>query len=448
MTDSADVRKIVLDILMEISKSDSMSHLVISDALTKYQYLDKNKRKFISRTTLGTVEKRIELDYIINSFSKIKVKKMKPLIRNLLEMSVYQIKYMDSVPDSAICNEAVKIAESRHFSGLKGFVNGVLRNIARNIDKIEYPQKEDDKIKYYSVKYSVPEWLIQMWLNMYGEKMLDDILNGFTKENKTYIRCNTDKISPEKLQEKLQKEDITVKAVKDIPYAFLIEGYDYISDIKEFEEGLFQVQDLSSMIAGQIAAFDDDDYIIDMCAAPGGKSINAALLMKNGYVDARDISYAKVNKILDNIHRLGIEKIKVQVSDATVFDEESCEKADVLIADVPCSGLGIIGRKPDIRYNVTPQKIDSLVILQRKILDNAVKYVKPGGYLVYSTCTINKKENEENVKWLCDNYDYELVKQDDIFYKYSVSDVDGCIQLIPGMNDTDGFFIAKLKRTL
>lgn len=446
ITDSVDIRKVVLDILMEAEESDSMCHLIIADALTKYQYLEKTKRKFISKVALGTVEKRIELDYIIDSFSKTKVKKMKPLIRNLLEMSVYQIKYMDSIPDSAVCNEAVKIAKSRHFAGLSGFVNGVLRNIARNIDKLEYPEKKDNIEKYYSVKYSMPEWIVKMWLGMYTQDTVSDILEGFSCQNKTYIRCNTGKVTPKELKSNLEKQNITVKSVSNIPYAFLIENYDYINDIRAFEDGQFQIQDVSSMIAGQIAKPKDGDYIIDMCAAPGGKSINAALLMNGGCVDARDISHSKVDKILENTKRLGIEKIIAKVSDATIFDEKSKNKADVLIADVPCSGLGIIGRKPDIKYNVSPVKIDSLIKLQRQILSNAVEYVKPGGYLVYSTCTINKMENEKNVLWLCENYPFELVKDDSVFYEYSASETDGCIQLIPGKHETDGFFIAKLRK--
>ena len=182
MTDSVNLRAVVLDILMEINEKGEFSHLLINNALTKYQYLDKNKRAFISRLSLGTIENRIELDYIIDQFSKTPVRKMKPLIRNICEMSVYQIIYMDNIPDSAVCNEAVKLATKRGFTGLKGFVNGVLRNIARNKDNITYPDRNKDIEQYLSVKYSMPLWIVKMWHSQLGIDKTEKILAGFKQE--------------------------------------------------------------------------------------------------------------------------------------------------------------------------------------------------------------------------------------------------------------------------
>ena len=222
MTDSVNLRAVVLDILMEINEKGEFSHLLINNALTKYQYLDKNKRAFISRLSLGTIENRIELDYIIDQFSKTPVRKMKPLIRNICEMSVYQIIYMDNIPDSAVCNEAVKLAAKRGFTGLKGFVNGVLRNIARNKDNITYPDRNKDIEQYLSVKYSMPLWIVKMWYSQLGIDKTEKILAGFKQEKKTYVRCNTAKAPVEEIKRILSQENVSVADVEGIPYALEI----------------------------------------------------------------------------------------------------------------------------------------------------------------------------------------------------------------------------------
>lgn len=435
MTDSVNLRAIVLDILMEVNEKGEFSHLLINNALTKFQYLDKNKRSFITRVTLGTIENKIELDYIIDQFSKTPVRKMKPLIRNLCEMSVYQIMYMNNIPDSAVCNEAVKIATKRGFAGLKGFVNGVLRNISRNKDSITYPDSSTNINEYLSIKYSMPLWIIQMWTEQLGMDKTKQVLEGFRQNKKTYIRCNTLKASVEDIISALKKENVSVNRVADIPYALEIEDYDHITALKSFNDGLYQIQDISSIMAGYLTGFNEGDTVIDVCAAPGGKSINAGISVGNsGKVYSRDISDYKAGLIEDNVKRLGIDNIIVQVHDALEKDDSMAGKADVVIADLPCSGLGIIGRKPDIKYNTDKDKLDSLVKLQRKILSVVYDYVKPGGVLMYSTCTINSEENEANADWICDTFGYEKEE-----YRQMLPDIEG---------KTDGFFVAKLRRKM
>ena len=430
-----NIRAIVLDILVELEKPDTYSHVVIGNALAKYQYLEKKERSFITRLAQGTIEKRIELDYVIDQFSKTPVSRQKALIRNLLEMSVYQLKYMDKVPASAVCNEAVKLAVKRGFGTLKGFVNGVLRNIARNIENIQYPSMDEDIFQWMSVTYSFPVWLLQLWHKTYTIEKIEQILKGFGKEKTTYIRCNTAKVTPEILKQHLISQGITVNEISDMPeldYALEIKNYDYLGDIKAFADGEFQVQDISSMLAGEGGIIQERDTVIDVCAAPGGKSINAALKAVHGHVEARDISDFKVSYIEENIRRLGIGNISCKVWDAAVLDESAVQKADVVIADLPCSGLGIIGRKPDIKYHVSQEKLDALVLLQRNILSAVWAYVKPGGYLIYSTCTIHEAENMENVNWFCSHFPFEPVQEP--------------LQLMPDDKHTDGFFIARLQR--
>ena len=237
-------REVVLEILMEITENGAYSHKILGDVLSKYQYLEKRERAFITRVVEGTLEHMIEIDYILNQIYKTKVKKMKPVIRNLLRSSVYQLKYMDSVPDHAVCSEAVKLAVRKGFSGLRGYVNGVLRNVVRKMDEIEYP-KED--VQRLSVKYSVPEWILSLWKKEYGEEITEKMAADFQKEKPITIRCCMNRVTPEVLKEKLEAEGPKVEAHPYLPYAFYLSDYDYLEGLESFQEGLFAVQDISSM---------------------------------------------------------------------------------------------------------------------------------------------------------------------------------------------------------
>ena len=436
-------RELVLGILMEVTRDGEYSHIALRNVLSKYQYLDKKERAFITRVTEGTLERMIELDYIINQFSKVKVNKMKPVIRNILRMAVYQLKYMDSIPNSAVCNEAVKLATKKGFSSLKGFVNGVLRNIERNLDTITYP---DD----LSIKYSMPEWILNQWKEVYDDKTIETMLKAFLEDKPTTIRCNTSVCTVDELMEKLEKEGVHVEKHPYLPYALWISSYNYLAELQSFQDGDFYVQDISSMLVSHIAQPKEGDYVIDVCAAPGGKSLHMAEMLRGtGHVEARDLTDYKVNLIWENIQRSGMKNMEAVRFDATVLDEESIEKADVVVADLPCSGLGVLGKKTDLKYKMTEKTQEDLVVLQRDILSKVKNYVKPEGTLIYSTCTIHKKENMDNVHWfLQENADFELVSIKDLLCEELKKDVveEGCLQFLPGVHESDGFFIAKFKR--
>ncbi|MDD6442053.1 MAG: 16S rRNA (cytosine(967)-C(5))-methyltransferase RsmB [bacterium] len=430
MIKEMNVRELALEVLLEIEKGEK-SHLILRSVLEKYQYLTKQERAFLTRVTEGTVERRLELDYIINQYSKVKVKKMKPVIRNLLRLAVYQMKYMDNVPDSAACNEAVKLAVKRGFGNLRGFVNGVLRNIARNLDHIEYPEKEQT-IPYLSVMYSMPEWIVKMWVSDYGREKTEEILQNFYIERPTTIRINENQISKMALIDKLEREGVKVEEHPFLQSALLISNYDYLGALDSFLEGDFQVQDAASIQVAESAGIKEDDYIIDVCAAPGGKALHAAQILNGtGFVEARDLTEYKVSLIRENIWRMGFTNIEAVQQDATIYDEASEAKADVIIADLPCSGLGVLAKKTDLKYKMTPETEKEVAELQRQILKTVHRYVKPGGTLIYSTCTICKSENEENAKWFVENHpQFELRWEKQIF---------------PG-RETDGFYIAKFIR--
>lgn len=439
MTDSVNTRELILGILMEVTKEGQYSHLVIRAVLEKYQYLDKKERAFITRVSEGTIQHMIELDYIINQFSKVKVNKMKPVIRNIMRMSVYQMKYMDSVPDSAACNEAVKLAGKKGFFTLKGFVNGVLRSISRNLSKVTYPDEKKNPAEALSVRYSMPEWIVKQWLAVYGMKQTEKLLMTFLMDAPITIRTNLAKISPEELRAKLETEGVTVEPLDaekypKLSYAFAISGFDYLNGLASFREGLFYVQDISSMMVAEWASPKLGDYCIDVCAAPGGKSIHLAeKLEETGCVEARDLTEYKVGLIQENIERYHLSNIHALQMDATVFHADSEEKADVLLADLPCSGLGILRKKADIKYKMTEETQAALVELQRRILHVVCRYVKHGGTLIYSTCTIHRGENEENVKWFVENHPEFTLLEDR--------------QILPEEKLGDGFYIAKLLRS-
>ena len=442
-------RELVLGVLLEVTRDGEYSHISLRNVLTKYQYLDKRDRAFITRVVEGTLEHMIEIDYIINQFSKVKVNKMKPVIRNILRSTVYQLKYMDSVPNSAACNEAVKLAMKKGFASLKGFVNGVLRNIERNLDNITYPD-EANLLEYLSVEYSMPEWILQKWLAQYDRATVETMLADFQMERPTTIRVNRNVMTKNELIESLENQGVHVENHPYLSDALWITSYDYLADLDSFQKGAFHVQDISSMLVAYLANPQEGDNVIDVCAAPGGKSLHMAELLRGtGHVEARDLTDYKVNLIRENIERSGMKNIEAVCQDATVFDEESVEKADIVVADLPCSGLGVLGKKTDLKYKMTEQTQKDLVALQREILSKVKSYVKPGGTLIYSTCTIHEAENMGNVDWfLAENKEFELASvKEDLCEELSRNVVnEGCLQLLPGIHKSDGFFIAKFKK--
>lgn len=425
-------RELVLETLLLITREGEYSHIALKNVLDKYQYLEKKERAFITRVVNGTLERMIEIDYIINCFSKVTVNKMKPVIRTILRSGVYQLKYMDSVPASAVCNEAVRLAQKKGFVNLKGFVNGVLRNISRNLEQIVYPDKEE-QTAYLSVTYSLPDWLVEQWVSTYDAETAARIGEEFLKERPVSIRCNTQEITPEKLKGELEKEGIQVTEIPSVPYAFYIAGYDYLAGLSSFRNGWFYIQDVSSMQVAEWASPEEGDYIIDVCAAPGGKALHLAEKLKGtGHVEARDLTMAKTELIRENIVRSRLGNIEAVCMDALEPDQDSYQKADIVIADLPCSGLGVLGKKPDLKFKMTPQTQKELVKLQRQILSVVNHYVKPGGKLLYSTCTVNRAENEENAVWFVREFpEFTQVKEE---------------QILPGELYGDGFYISMFQK--
>ncbi len=457
-----NTREIILDTLLALEREKLFSHKLIKDVLDKYNYLEGRDKAFIKRVTEGTIERQIELDYYLNHFSSVPVRKMKPLIRCLLRMSVYQIVYMDAVPDSAVCNEACKLAGKRKFQNLKGFVNGVLRNIAKQKTALPLPDKAKETVRHYSVKYSLPEWLAEMWLAGYGEDCAVKVMEGLMKIHPVSLRFRTKQTDEERtrLVEQIRACGVSLQESRYLPYLYQAENMESIATLPGFEEGAFTVQDTSSALAVEAAGIRENDFVMDICAAPGGKSILAAERAKK--VLAGDLTLTKVAVIEENLERMGLTNVETRQHDATVPDEEYFEKADVVLMDVPCSGLGVIGKKRDIKYHVTPESLTEVVKLQKQIIENSWRYVKPGGILLYSTCTVHAQENEEMVRFIVENYPFEpddvapyipreLLRERDMA-RASMPTAgedelrNACVQCLPGWMETDGFFFARLRR--
>ena len=464
-------RAVVLDILIEVLEHGGFSHQTIYRLLNEEGFTSK-ERAFAVRLARGTIENALLLDDCINQVSKTPVRKMKPLVRNVLREAVYQIRFMDNVPDSAAVNEAVKLMRKRGLSQLSGFVNGVLRGYLRARDAGKEPQPRTDE-----ARYSTPQWILDLWQESYPSEM-KSILEGLNQKPDLTIAVNMRKISAEDLISRLREEGVEAELLEtEQVEAERLEAGQFctvtgqpgtksegaggrqksssldkirlnssvdLERLPEFKEGLFYVQDLSSMLPAEAVmenlsqADDQGSYkqtdgqdsskqtdsqgyskqtdtqgsgkqtdsqapltVIDLCSAPGGKSINMSLLLgENANIISRDQSEEKIGKIRENAARLGISNIHPQVWDGTKTDPDMIGKADIILADLPCSGLGVFNRKPDIKYRVNEKDLQELQNLQREILTASLPYLKDGGLLVYSTCTVNPGENQENRDWI------------------------------------------------
>ena len=443
MNKDVEIRKTALETLIQIEKNNSPSHLVLKSVLDKYDYLSKTEKALISTIVKGSIERRIELDYVIDSFSKKPSCKMKMPVRIILEMGAYQILYMNSY-DTLAVNSSVELARKKGFSSLAGFVNAILRNIVRNKDNLKYPDIKDKN--YLSVKYSMPQIIVDLLTGQYGFDNTEKMLKASLENDYVRVRIkeNLTEADKENVIKEFAKRGAEVIKTEGFDSLLNVKGTGNIGDYDSFRDGKIYIQDVGSYML--VKNVPDGEKILDTCAAPGGKSIFLSEIYPDAKITACDISEEKTSRIKENIERCHALNVDVQISDATVFNPEFKEAFDVVLSDVPCSGLGVIGRKADIKYRLTEESLKSIYELQRNILENVSKYVKKGGFLVYSTCTVNKKENEEQVERLVSDGLFEYSKLKFLPDVLKDRENNGCLTLMQGIDDSDGFFIAVLKR--
>lgn len=447
MANEINARNTVLSMLTDTLEEGEFSHKVLNRYLEHNGIGEENKR-FINNLYSGTLERIVFADYLTGLYSKQPISKIKPLIKNILRMSIYQIFFMDSVPDRAAVSEALKLCDKRKLSGLKPFVNGVLRNICRN-KEIETPDY---------VRNSCPQWIYDMVVSEYGKDKADNFFEAtLNSDNEMTVRLMGDDEKMNAAVESLKKEGCEVKHIEGFDKAVKIKGFKNLTELKAFKEGSILPQDLSSMLVAEcvpeMAGRKGGEclLIIDVCAAPGGKSIDIADRFPDANVISMDISKEKISLIEENIERLNIKNIEPVVNDAREALAGYKTKADIVICDLPCSGLGVIGRKPDIKLRLKEGDIKELAALQKDILRASSEYVKPEGILLYSTCTITREENIENMRWFTENHPFEPIPIDTASFGTLLNEEQiknaegGYIQLLSGINDTDGFFIALFK---
>lgn len=448
-------REICLEVIVSVLEKGEFYNDAIKNPVFERKDIKPVDRAFIAALAEGTIERTIELDYIIGQYSSKPVEKLKPNIRNILRMAVYQIKYMDKVPDNAAVNEAVKLAVKKGYGGLRGFVNGVLRNIARNIDDIQCPSD--------SVRFSMPEWIVNHMESELGNEGMKKAMEYYLAKPALTIRAVSVK-ETDVIYNKLLEAGYDVKRGNILDYALRINNSGKVTDIPGYDEGLFFVQDESSMMPAHIAyeylkikGNESEENtpvinVLDMCSAPGGKVLHlAGMLGEKAHFSARDLNKSKTDKIRANMVKAGYTNIDVSEKDALLYYEEDEVAYDIVIADLPCSGLGVIAKKPDIKYNIKKDDLTSLAGIQSKMLDNVAAYVKPDGIIVYSTCTINCGENQENCRRFLERHNnFRAVNVSpyipDILQKSVTKE--GYLRIEPGRYESDGFFVAVFVRDL
>ncbi|MDF2672853.1 MAG: rsmB [Clostridiales bacterium] len=440
-------RLIAIKTLFDIEEKKSFSNIKLNQYFKQYNP-EPIDRAFATEILYGTLRWKLKIDYMIQKFSKLKLNKISPWVLSCIRTGVYQIYFMDKVPEFAAVNQAVELVKFKDKKAAP-FVNGVLRNILRNRDEF-YKIDVKDRIKKLSIEYSHPEWFVDKFIKLYGEDFVVALMEENNVPPGLTIRINTLKCKKEELVKLLTSKGIECIDGR-LDESLVLKGFHSIEKSEEFIEGLFTIQDESSMLATRVLDPQTGDKVLDLCSAPGGKSTHMAQLMENkGEILSFDIHEHKLELVSKNAKRLGIDIIKTRLKDSTVFEEEYKDYADKVLLDAPCSGLGLIRKKPEIRWTVTQKDVIELQKIQMEIINNASNYVKREGTLVYSTCTISEEENEEIIQSFLENnenfklesickYIPEDIKKDDSCSK-------GYIKLFPNVHNLDGFFIAKLLR--
>jgi 16S rRNA (cytosine967-C5)-methyltransferase len=433
-------RKVALEIITDVLNGEAYSNLLLNKRI-KDQAVSPVDVGLLTELVYGTIQYKLTLDYYLNDY--IEGKKIPNYIRNNLNMAIYQMVYLDKIPNHAIINEAVELTKDRYGQSQANFVNAVLRNMIRNgfkrTDIIE------DEFERLSIESSHPIWLVKMWSKQYDMETARKLCEVNNIKPYQFARLNLQKERREAILKRLEKENIIYHEVGGVEEAIYFTSNN-IATTPIYHKGFLNVQDLSSMLVGKVVNPQPNERILDTCSAPGGKSTHMAELMKNqGEIYSCDIHEHKIELIQHNANRLGASIIKPVLCDATQlsshFEKESFDR---VLVDAPCSGFGVIRRKPEIKYNKKPEDLDVITGLQKAIIDEAVLMVKKGGRLVYSTCTINKKENEKMVEYILSTYpDFELDKE---AFKVIGIESNGMVQLIDQFPGADVFFISCFKR--
>ncbi|WP_069988795.1 16S rRNA (cytosine(967)-C(5))-methyltransferase RsmB [Massilioclostridium coli] len=435
-------RQIALESLNRMEKQQAYSNLMM-ESLLKHSDLDSRDRDFASKLFYGVLESKITLDYIITCYSKHPIEKMTIEIRNILRLGLYQMISLQ-VDDFAAVNESVNLTKAIHKKAASGFVNAVLRNFLRDGKKINYPDSERKPVQYFSLRYSCPVWLVESLFNEYGREVAEQLLQQQMGRPPLTLRVNPLKTTKEELSIQLEEQGFTLKPHLMENCVEVLDGGS-LADTALFEQGMFHVQDVASQLCGQVVAAYHPDSVLDVCAAPGGKTFTIAEELKDTVpITACDLHEHRVKLIKSGAKRLGLSSVHAQVSDASIYHEK-IGKFGLVLCDVPCSGFGVIRRKPEIKYK-SEQSVEGLPKIQMNILEIASQYVKAGGVLIYSTCTLSKRENQEITKaFLLQHPEFSPLQLPEVltqFYPHAGYD----LTFLPNQLDSDGFYLCAMKK--
>ncbi len=438
-----NVRELALRVINDVNIKQAYANIVLNKLFPKHQ-INEQDRRFITELAYGTIKVGKTLDWILNRYMSRPLNKISPIIQDILRMGAYQILFMDKVPDSAACNQSVELAKKYGHIGTAKLVNAVLRNIIRHPEKAAYPMPEEDSALYLSLKYYHPLWMVERWIKKIGKADTEKLCAFNNCPPDLSIRTNLLKITREALIKRLHSEGAEAVPSLLTPEGILCKKHTTLTNMASLHEGLFQVQDESSMLVAHVLAPQEGEFIIDTCSAPGGKSTHIAALMKDtGKILSTDIYEQKLNIISENAKRLGISIIHTELIDAQQIGDKYPMQADRVLVDAPCSGLGVLRKKPDSRWRKTETLIKELAELQGKILSSAAKAVKPGGVLVYSTCTTEVEENNKVIEDFLASHE-NFILDDARKYVNLSQQNNKMIQLWPHIHNVDGFFIARM----
>lgn len=433
-------REVALNIINRVLIEGAYSNLVLSNELNESD-LNEKDRALVTELVYGTIRRKKTLDMIISNYIK-DISLMDERVLNILRMAIYQMHFLDKVPEFAACNEAVELAKQISVQDSK-LVNGILRSYTKNPDDMDVK----DKIDRLVYQYSYEPWFIRMIYKQYGEENGRKILVGLNATPKVTVRVNVSKADYDEVYERLEEMGYDVEEGYACPEAIIIKGGSSIENNDLFKEGLITVQDESAMLVSPLLDLNSGDVVLDLCAAPGGKTTHIAELLENeGKVHSFDLHENKLSLINENLERLGLNNVEVEAMDATKLDPKYVSYADKVLIDVPCSGLGIIRKKPEIKWNKSRKSLKDLVPTQREIMENAWAYLKNGGTMIYSTCTLNTEENQDNIEWFLNKHkDAKIEKiflgnMDNLIYNK-----DGSLTILPN-EYMDGFYIAKISK--
>ncbi len=438
-------REMALQILYKVNEEQAFANIALENAMSGKKLDDKRDAGLVTEIVNGTIKNKIYLDYVIAQFSRQKIEKLSPWVRNILRMSVYQLLFLDKIPESAAVNEGVNLTKKYSHQGSVRFANAVLRNVIRKKGQWEIPSKEEKPVQFLSITYSFPEWLVAFFIDEYGIENTEALLSYFNQVPPLWVRRNALKISKELFEQKLLEAGLSYKRSPFVSEGYQITERSNLFATEMYASGLLSLQDETSMFAVDILDPQPGETILDACSAPGGKTMFIAERMQNtGMLKAMDLYSQRMAIVSREANRMGVSIMETDVCDAGKADQKYDQIFDRILIDAPCSGLGVLGRRSDLRYHAESCKFSEMIQVQQAILKSAANILKPEGVLVYSTCTLHAAENADMIEnFLSTHPDFERM---DISKYEAYLDNNGNLQTLPFRDNKSGFFVAKLRK--